>query len=240
MKLKATFKKKNKCDQKMAEAPKEKMSASKVLTFIGMLFTFSLGIWYFYFASSDALYVLWGIIFLVIVFLIFVSLGLISFGKFKIPYTWWMLLIYGAVLILIVTFFSTFIEGYYPSVYFPGILLLMAFLIELITTKKAYKVSKMVALVGCAFAIYECLLLLLYGNALAIVDAVFGLALIVIFILVIFDLVDFKIFNYSWWFVLLVGFVIFTWISFPTLGLTAAGFGGILILIALLLILMAY
>ncbi|MFX0032630.1 MAG: hypothetical protein ACFE8V_08475 [Promethearchaeota archaeon] len=231
----------------MAEAPKEKMTASKVIAFIGMLFTLSLGIAYFYGVTiATGLYVLWGIICLVIAFLIFVSLGLISLGKFKIPYTWWMLLIYGAVLVLIVYVSTLFIAniggiyGYFPNVYFPAVLLLMAFIIELVTAKKAYKVSKMVALAGCAFAAYECVLLILTSFPLFVVNAVFGLALIVIFILVIFDLVNFKIFDYSWWFVLLVGFVIFTWISWFTLGALVAGFGGILILIAFLLIVMDY
>ena len=220
----------------MAEAPKEKMSASKVLAFIGMLFTLSLGIAYFYGALADPLYVLWGIICLIIAFLIFYSLELISFGKFKIPYTWWMLLIYGVVLVIFVMFFNVSI---YPGAYFPAVLLLMAFLIEIMSTKKAYKVSKMVALLGCAFAVYDCILLFATSAPLLIVNGIFGLAMIVVFILVIFDLFDFKIFDYSWWFVLLVGFVIFTWISAPALG-TVAGFGGILILIAFILVLMAY
>ncbi|MFW9785330.1 MAG: hypothetical protein ACFFFB_23825 [Candidatus Heimdallarchaeota archaeon] len=224
----------------MAEAPKEEMSASKVLAFIGMLFTLSLGIAYFYAALVAPLNILWGIICLVIVFLIFVSLGLISFGKFKIPYTWWMLLIYGAVIVIIVMFFGVTI---YPGPYFPAVLLLMAFLIELLSAKKAYKVSKMVALLGCAFGAYDCVLLMLNVTPLTaylVVNAIFGLAIIVIFLLVIFDLVNFKIFDYSWWFVLLVGFVIFTWISTFAGGYPVAGFGGITILIAFILMLMAY
>jgi len=230
----------------MAEAPKEKMTASKVIAFIGMLFTLSLGIAFFYGVSIvTPLYVLWGILCLLIAFLIFISLGLISLGKFKIPYTWWMLLIFGAVLVLIVYVGTTFSLGtitLYPGIYFPAVLLLMAFLLELLLGKKPYKASKMVAIAGCAFAAYDCVILFLTSDPLLIVNAVFGLILIVILLLIIFDLVDFKIFDYSWWFVLLVGFVIFTWISTPVLlaGFPVVGFGGIIILIAFILILMAY
>lgn len=228
----------------MAEAPKEKMTASKVVAFLGMLFTFALGIAFFYGVTLiTPLYVLWGIICLVIAFLIFVSLGLISLGKFKLPYTWWMLLIFGAIVVLITYVGTTFSFGsisLYPGIYFPAVLLLMAFLLELLLSKKSYKASKMVAIAGCAFAVYDCILLFRTSVPLLIVNAVFGLILIVILLLVIFDLVNFKIFDYSWWFVLLVGFVIFTWISVFAFGFPAAGFGGIIILIAFILILMAY
>lgn len=228
----------------MTEAPKEKMSASKVVAFIGMLFTFALGIAFFYGVTIiTPLYVLWGILCILIAFLIFISLGIISLGKFKIPYTWWMLLIFGAVIVLITYVGTTFSLGsiaLYPGIYFPSVLLLMAFLLELMMSKKTYKASKMVALVGCAFAAYDCVLLMITGNPLWVVNAVFGLILIVILLLVIFDIVNFRIFDYSWWFVLLVGFVLFTWVSGFAGGYPVAGFGGITILIAFILMLMAY
>ncbi|MFX0026996.1 MAG: hypothetical protein ACFE8M_11350 [Candidatus Hermodarchaeota archaeon] len=224
----------------MGEAPKGEISASKVIAFIGMLFTVFYGITFFYGVTPiTGIYILWGIICLLIAFLIFLTLGLISFGPLsKIPYKWWLLLIYGAVLVLISYL------GRFPllsiSYYLPAILILMAAFIELIMEKKTYKASKMVAIVGAGFAGYECVILFLTRNPLLIVNAVFGLALIIILLLLIFEVVDFKIFSYSWWVVLLIGFVISIWISPLASGFPVVGYGGLIILIAFILILMAY
>ncbi|MFX1433880.1 MAG: hypothetical protein ACFFB1_08915 [Promethearchaeota archaeon] len=221
----------------MSEAPKGEISASKVIAFIGMLFTVYYAILFFYAVTIfTGIFVLWGIICLLIAFLIFITLELISFGPLsKIPYQWWLLLIFGAILVLIAYLYI----GYY----LPAILILMAAFIELIMQKKPYKASKMVAIVGAGFAGYECVVLMLSGFTLYIVNAVFGLILIVILLLLIFEVIDFKIFNYSWWVVLLIGFVIFTWIS-PYAALTGGypvlGYGGMIILIAFILILMAF
>ncbi len=214
----------------MAEVKTEsKITAPKLLVFIGMLFTLALGITYFY-GAGDPLNILWGIICLVIAFLIFVSLELISFRPVKILYQWWIILIFGIVLVLLVYFFG--------GGYFPAILLLLAALIELIMAKKPYKASKMVLLVGIGFSIYECFMLFLSGNTLAIINGVFGLILLIILVLILFDLVDFKVLNYSWWLVLIVGFVIFTWVS-PLAGGILTGYGGTLILIAFVLMVLA-
>ncbi|MFX1461378.1 MAG: hypothetical protein ACFFBT_18170, partial [Promethearchaeota archaeon] len=85
----------------MSEAPKGEISASKVIAFIGMLFTVYYAILFFYAVTIfTGIFVLWGIICLLIAFLIFITLGLISFGPLsKIPYQWWLLLIFGAILV---------------------------------------------------------------------------------------------------------------------------------------------
>jgi hypothetical protein len=219
----------------MAET-ESKITAPKLLAFIGMLLTLALGIAYFYAAAGNPLNILWGIICLLIVFLIFVSLELINFGPLKIPYKWWIILIYGIVLVLFAYFFGTGFFIY--SNYFPAIILLLAALIEVLMQKKPYKASKMVLLVGIGFSIYECFMLFLYGNALFIVNGVFGLILLVLLIIVLFDLVDLKVINYVWWVVLLIGFVIFMWVSPYATGIVT-GFGGTLILIAFVLMVLA-
>ena len=218
----------------MGEAPKGEISASKVIAFIGMLYTVYFAMIFFYNVGLfTGIFVLWGIICLLIAFLIFITLELISFGPLsKIPYQWWLLLIFGAILVLIAYFYI----GYY----LPAILILMAAFIELIMQKKPYKASKMVAIVGAGFAGYECVVLMLSGFPLYIVNAVFGLILIIILLLLIFEVIDFKIFSYSWWVVLLIGFVIFTWISPYAFGYPVLGYGGMIILIAFILILMAF
>jgi len=217
----------------MNEVSTEKITAPKLLAFIGMLSTLALGISYFNIALVNPLlgiYFLWGIICLVIAFLIFVSLELIDFGPVKIPYQWWIILIFGVVLLLFAYFFI--------GNYLPAILLCMAALIELIMEKKSYEASKMVLLVGIGFSIYECFVLFLSENLIYIINGVFGLILLIILLLIIFDVVDFKVLDYSWWLVLLIGFVIFTWVS-PFAAGTVVGYGGTIILIAFLLILMA-
>ncbi|MFX0056814.1 MAG: hypothetical protein ACFE85_02605 [Candidatus Hodarchaeota archaeon] len=207
----------------------EKITAPKLLAFIGMLYTLALGITYFY-AAANPLNILWGIICLVIAFLIFVALELVDFGPVKIPYQWWLILIFGVVLLL----FALFLGGSY----FPAILLLLAALIEVIMEKKPYKASKMVLLVGIGFSIYECFDLFISGGAIPILNGVFGLILLIILLLILFDVVDFKVIDYSWWLVLLIGFVIFIWVS-PLATGVLTGFGGTLILIAFVLIMLA-
>ena len=231
----------------MAEVKTEsKITAPKLLAFIGMLFTVALGIYFFYAVTViTAIFVLWGILCLVIAFLIFLTLDLISFGPLKIPYQWWINLIFGIVLILFGYLFTGFtIVGYtipyfFGAGYLPGILLLLAAFIELLMQKKPYKASKMVLLVGIGFSVYECIMLFFPPvNPLAIINGIFGLILLIILLLIIFDVVDFKILGYSWWFVLLVGFVIFMWVS-PLVAGFLLGFGGLLILIAFLLMVLA-
>ena len=215
----------------MAET-ESKITAPKLLAFIGMLYTILLGINYFYVVTPiTAIYVLWGILCLVIAFLIFLTMDLISFGPVKIPYQWWIILIFGIVLVLFAFFFG--------GSYFPAILLILAALVEIIMEKKPYKASKLVLIVGIGFSVYECFMIFIFsGNALFIVNAVFGLILLVILIILLFDLIDLKILNYSWWIVLLIGFVIFTWVS-PNAGGIVAGNGGTLLLIGFLLMLLA-
>jgi hypothetical protein len=225
---------KKKSEKKMAEVKTEsKITAPKLLVFIGMLYTIVLAMYYFYRPLGGfGLNILWGIICLVIAFLIFVSLELISFGPLKIPYQWWINLIFGVVLVVFAYFFG--------GSYFAGILLLLAAFVEFLMEKKPYKASKMVLLVGIGFSVYECIILFFPPlNAIAIVNAIFGLILLIILLLIIFEVVDFKILSYSWWFVLLVGFVIFIWVSPLAGGFPVTGFGGTLILIAFVLMILA-
>jgi hypothetical protein len=216
----------------MAEMKTEsKITAPKLLVFIAMLYTIALAITYFYAPLGGfGLNILWGIICLVIAFLIFLTLDLISFGPLKIPYQWWIILIFGIILLI----FGLFLN----ASYFPAILLILAALVEIIMEKKPYKASKMVLLVGIGFSVYECFLLFLSGNTLLIVNGVFGLILLILLIIVLFDLVDLKVIKYTWWVVLLIGFVIFTWIS-PNAAFFLAGNGGTLILIAFVLMVLA-
>lgn len=201
----------------MSEKSTVKLSASRVVALIGILILISDCITYF--RTLFWLAILLGVLGLIIAFVVFDSLEIIDFKKLKIPYIWWVLLIIGVVLILF-----EFLVG--PS-YLAGILVITAAVLEILSQKKEYTASKIVALIGAAWLIYESIILILGGNiAIAIVGIIFAIVLL----LTLFDKIDIKI-PYSWWVVLIIGFVIFTW--FP-------GISGTIIMVAFILILMAY
>jgi hypothetical protein len=201
----------------MGETSKVGISASKVVALIGALVVIQVSIAYFY--SGNVINILYGVIGLIFVAIIFMSLEIVDLKKANISYYWWILLIIGALLILF---------GYLVgSGYLAGILVLIAALLELLSQKKTYSASKIVALIGACYAIYESIMLFLSGSiALAIVGIVFAIVLI----LTLPAKIDIKI-PYAWWVVLIIGFVIFTYV---------ANDSGIIIMVAFILILMAY
>ena len=201
----------------MGETSKVGISASKVVALIGALVVIQVSIAYFY--SGNVINILYGVIGLIFVVIIFMSLEIVDLKKVNIPYYWWILLIIGALLILF---------GYLAgSGYLAGILVLIAALLELLSQKKTYSASKIVALIGACYAIYESIMLFLSGSiALAIVGIVFAIVLI----LTLPAKIDIKI-PYAWWVVLIIGFVIFTYV---------ANVSGTIIMVAFILILMAF
>ena len=202
----------------MGETSKVGISASKVVALIGALVVIQVSIAYFY--TGNVINILYGVIGLIFAAIIFMSLEIVDLKKANIPaYYWWILLIIGALLILF---------GYLAgSGYLAGILVLIAALLELLSQKKTYSASKIVALIGACYAIYESIMLFLSGSiALAIVGIVFAIVLI----LTLPAKIDIII-PYAWFVVLIIGFVIFTYV---------ANDSGIIIMVAFILILMAY
>jgi len=201
----------------MGESSKVGISASRVVALIGTLILIRDSIFYFY--TTNWVAILLGIIGLIIAFVIFDSLEIIDFKKLKVPFMWWVLLIIGIVLLLF-----EYIVG--PS-YLAGALLIIAAILEFLNQKKSYVASKIVALIGAGYLIYQSIWLIIGGNiALAIVGIIFGIVLL----LTLYDKIDIKI-PYSWWVVLIIGFVIFTWVS---------GVSGTIIMVAFILLLMDY
>lgn len=201
----------------MGESSKVGISASKVVALIGTLVLIRDSIFYFY--TTDVIAILLGVVGLIIAFVIFDSLEIIDLKKLKIPYIWWVLLIIGCLLILF-----EFLVG--PS-YLAGILVIIAAVIEILSQKKEYTASKIVTLVGACWVIYESIMSLLGGNyAIPIVGIIFG----IILVLTLFDKIDIKV-PYTWWVVLIIGFVIFTWVS---------PISGTIIMVGFILILMAF
>ncbi|MFX0075184.1 MAG: hypothetical protein ACFE96_07065 [Candidatus Hermodarchaeota archaeon] len=207
----------------MGESSKVGISASKVVALIGTLILIRNSINYF--PTGDWLAILLGIVGLLIAFVIFDSLGIIDFKKLQIPYIWWVLLIIGVLLLLL-----DFIVSSFSATFLAGILIIIAAILEILSQKKSYTSSKIVALIGAGWLIYECIMFILSMNVVSIVLAITGIILAIILILTLYDKIDIKI-PYSWWVVLIIGFVIFTWIT-PV--------SGTIIMVAFILILMAY
>jgi hypothetical protein len=246
----------------------EKLNGVKVLAFIGICFLFFDAITYFYAYTAGAeLMLLYGI--LEFLFAIFIFLAL-KFWKFiadlikiSLPFNWWILLIFGVVTII----FGLLPNGNQGS-YFTGTILTMAALIDLFGEKKGWKASKMMVLLGTAFGIFDCIVLFLglanipaatleallvaagWSTTQLILNAIFGLIVAVILIILIFDFVDIKI-PLEWWLVLAIGFAFWMWIgpmAFFMQGiLTGAGttilltnFSGLILLIGFVLMVFGF
>jgi general stress protein CsbA len=212
----------------MGESSKVGISASKVVALIGTLILIRDSISYFY--TTDVLAILFGVVGLIIAFVIFDSLEIIDLKKLKIPYIWWVLLIIGLLLILI-----DYLVGMQPGAgwiasYLAGILIIIAAIIEILSQKKEYTASKIVTLVGACYVIYESIMFILGGSIASIALAIVGIIFGIILLLTLFDKVDIKV-PYTWWVVLIIGFVIFTWVS-PV--------SGTIIMVGFILILMAF
>ena len=204
----------------MGETSKVGISASKVVALIGALVVIRVSISYFY--SGNVINILYGVIGLIFVVIIFMSLEIIDLKKARVPFLWWILLIIGALLILF---------GYLAaSGYLAGILVLIAALLELLSQKKTYAESKIVALIGACYLIYESEMLLLSGSPINIALSIVGFVFAIILFLTLQDKIDIKV-PYAWWVVLLIGFVIYTWVT-PV--------SGTIIMVAFILILMAF
>lgn len=204
----------------MGESSKVGISASKVVALIGTLVLIKLCIDFFF--TAYWLAILIGIFGLIIAFVVFDSLEIIDFKKLKIPYIWWVLLIIGILLLLLEFSVSSF-----GSTFLAGILLITAAIIEILSQKKSYTASKIVALIGAGWLIYESVMFILGGD---IARAVVGIIFAIVLLLTLFDKIDIKI-PYSWWVVLIIGFVIFTWVT-PV--------SGTIIMVAFILLLLAY
>ena len=221
---------------------KEETSATKLIALIAVLYMIFDAITIFYSsATPNEIYILYGILIILLAVILFLSLDLISLWKIKIPYEWWLLLIVGVLLVI----FDYLVSG----TYFTAVLVLLAFLIELITQKKEWKASLIMTLFGAAFGIYDCILVfMLYGTSQDgshFTVGFFGLIAVIILLLTIQEWFDIRI-PFTWWGVLVVGFIFFMWVT-PLAAfagavesLPVAGFGGIILLITFLLTLKDY
>ena len=204
----------------MGETSKVGISASKVVALIGALVVIQVSIEYF--TTGVVLTIIYGIIGLIIAAVIFISLEIVDMKKVRITYLWWINLIIGALLLLF--------EFSVGSSYLGGILVLIAALLEFLSQKKTYAESKIVALIGVCYLIFESVMLFLSGSTTSIALSIVGFVFAIILILTLQNKIDVGV-PYAWWVVLIIGFVVFTWVT-PV--------SGTIIMVAFILILMAF
>jgi len=236
----------------------EETSPSKFIALIGVLFMIFEAIAFFYSSDPETIFILYGILEILFAAVIFLSLSLISLWKIKIPYFWWLLLVFGAILVVFDflaadKFFVFRFMALFDFTYFPAILILLAGLLELIQQKKEWKASLILTLLGAGFAIYDCILVFGYyddpglgdGDGQFFTMGFFGLIAVIILLLTIQDWFDIRI-PFTWWGLLTVGFIAFSmltpWANIygQTEEYPVAGFGGVILLIAFVLHLKDY
>ncbi|MFX1278094.1 MAG: hypothetical protein ACFFA3_01670 [Promethearchaeota archaeon] len=230
----------------------EETSPSKFIALIAVLFMIFEAIEMFYQSDTYPIIIFFGILEIILAAVIFFSLGLFNFWKIKIPYLWWLMLIFFLVLSGLESL-AAFLDFRYPFMsnfdftYFPSVLLFFVFLVEIIQQKKEWKASEILTLFGALFAIWDCILVFGYwANPGGFISprsgeyftyAFFGLFSIIIMLLAYQDWFDIRI-PFTWWGLLSVGLFFFVMVS-PIANFqgqiedrTYAGFGGIILLIA--------
>ncbi|MFW9819457.1 MAG: hypothetical protein ACFFE5_07590 [Candidatus Thorarchaeota archaeon] len=242
----------------MGEESRE-MTAPKIIYFIGMLFLLFDAVAYFWLSSSsftgDGLLNLFGVLNLIFIIIMFLSLELVGTGRVKIPYFWWLILIIGVISIIFSYLIANFwnygeyfvglleIFNVTPIPYFTGSLIILAVLMEVAPKIKDLKSSKVVAIVGILFTIFDCVVMILLATeTFFLITAIFGIILAVILLIIVLGFIDIRIPN-NWWVVLTFAFAIYIWVV-PTLVAAWAstfvpltGFGGLFLLIVVLLML---
>jgi hypothetical protein len=237
----------------------EETSPSKFIALIGVLFMIFESIAFFYQSEDpNSIFILYGILEILFAAVIFLSLSLISLWKIRIPYFWWLLLVFGV--ILVIFDFLAAEEGFvFPFLwaliftYFPAMLILLAGLLEFIQQKKEWKASFILTLLGIGFGLYDCILVFNYwsnpgGSTRSgeyFTYAFFGLIALVVLLLTMQNWFDIRI-PFTWWGLLTVGLLLFSMVSpiatFHAYDeeLAVGGFGGVFLLIAFILYLKDY
>ena len=238
----------------------EKLTPVKLLAFIGMLFLGWDAITYFYAAGTGTeLYALFGIIELIFAIVIFLGLAYWELIPIKLPFTWWLLLVIG-VITLIFGFFNAD-YGLVTQSWWTGAIIILAALIDLFADKKGWKASKIMATIGAAFGLFDCIVIFMgaaeFGGAGGtvptnhILNGVFGLILAIVLIIIIIDKIDIKI-PYEWWVLLIIGIVFSWWVVgsagwgatwylfFTGNAVPIVGWSGNLLLIAFLLLILDF
>ena len=188
---------------------------------------------------ANALSLTCGIFLFILGFVIILTIDILNFGDptlkkieiFEKFYRFEVLLILGVVVILFEGLSILFAIGSSAAlaVLLGGILVITSGIMEFMVSKgKTMKPSKIVALIGIIITILE--VIYLFSNPIFsnIWDACVGIIVIVLLLLSMYEKI--KFFPYQWWMVLILGFVLFGWVT--------PGTGGTIILISFILMLL--
>jgi len=210
----------------MGETSRVGISASKVVALIGTLMLF----WESYgtFRTQEVIPILIGIVGIIIGLIVFMSLNIFETTKVNVPYEAWLLLLIGLVMAFL---FYSFVGSYLG-----GSLIAIAGVVEGISENKKYTASKIVCVIGALWALICDAILhgILSGNVERVIWGAIGIALAIILLLTMQSKINIHL-PYSWWTVLIIGFILSMFVP----GLLQ-GYGGIIILVSFVLMLMAY
>lgn len=196
------------------------VSPSKVVALIATLLAVEAAIMMLF--TEDVLQIVLAIIVLgaSVIFLVAMNVFDLRMRK-NLPYEWWVV----AIMALLFIIFIILGAG---ALLLATILMVCAFLIELLSDRKSYTGSKLLVIVGAGWTIYEAILLLMSEDVMNIILAIIGIICAVFLLLSLFDNAKLP---YAWWYVLMIGWVLFAFISV---------IGGTIVLVGFILILMAY
>lgn len=196
------------------------VSPSKVVALIATLLAVEAAIMMLF--TEDVLQIVLAIIVLVASVIFLVAMNVFDLRMRKnLPYEWWVV----AIMALLFIIFIILGAG---ALLLATILMVCAFLIELLSDRKSYTSSKLLVIVGAGWTIYEAILLLMSEDVMNIILAIIGIICAVFLLL---SLLDNSKLPYAWWYVLMIGWVLFAFISI---------IGGTIVLVGFILILMAY
>ncbi len=219
------------------EITTEDITGPKIVAFIAVLVLCGESIAAFLANTTPIWDLLFGVISIILAIIIFISLEFIDLSPVKIPFKWWLTLIFGIILVGLAFLTTPNLIGGTRKPYLGGVILLTGSLMEILGEKKDIIHSKFVAIVGAGFTIYECInifILLAAGSSIVVINPIVGIIVAVILLIITLDLVDIKI-PFNWWVVLTIGFVVFTWVS-PL----HAGIAGTIIMISFILIILGH
>jgi len=189
--------------------------------------------------------VLTGIFLFILGVILILTIDILNFGDpmlkrievFEKFYRFEVLLILGIVVILFEMLSINFNIGTAGAfaVMLGGILVINAAVMEILIKKeKTMKPSKLVALFGIIITIIEVVYLFAAPSLSSIWDAIVGIVVIILLLLSMYDKI--KFIPYQWWMVLILGFILYGWVS--PIGTGAIGTGGTVILISFILMLL--
>jgi hypothetical protein len=217
--------------------------AAKVVALIAALMIIREGIALFWASVGPpliALNIFYGIMEIILAGILIIVLNIVNFGVkfFQKLYLWWVILIIGALVIMFEIFASGFsvLTAATTGMLLGGVLVIIAAILEFMTGKEKMKASQLVALFGAAYTIFEVVILFLSPTIQNVYHGIIGIIFVALLLISMQNKFDLKI-KYEWWVVLIIGFVLYSWVH---TGFAAFGVGGTIVLISFILMLLTY